>query len=192
MKKGAENEEISIDIDTGEEVEMEQEEVTNSALKGKLKKLRDELKEAKKERDENLAGWQRSKADLVNYRKNVGNEAQRNNLRAKGAIVKSIIPAIDSFDTAMNDKSWNDVEKSWKEGIERIANQFHKALELEGLESFGKEGDEFNPEIHECMSVAETNKKKDDHKIIQVLQRGYKIDTELVRPAKVVVSQLKK
>jgi molecular chaperone GrpE len=75
--------------------------------------------------------------------------------------------------------------------MERIANQFHHALAKEGLTPFGEVGEVFNPNIHECMSVIPTEKKKEDHTIAQVLQQGYMLKTELVRPAKVVVAQVK-
>jgi molecular chaperone GrpE (heat shock protein) len=104
MEKSAENEDISIDYETGEEIELEEDEVSNTALKSKLKQLRKELLQAQKERDENLAGWQRSKADLINFRKNVEEDKKRDMLRAKGSIIQSIIPALDSFSSAMQDK----------------------------------------------------------------------------------------
>ena len=192
MRKGAENEEISIDLDTGDEIEMESEEVTNAALKDKLKALRSELQQAQKERDENLAGWQRSKADLVNYRKMVAEDRERTQSRIKGAVVEKILPALDTFAAAMQEKSWNDVDKSWREGVERIASQLHQALESEGLECFGKMGEKFDPNVHECMSMTATENKKEDHTIAQVLQQGYSIHGELVRPAKVVVAQHQK
>lgn len=191
MKKSAENEDISIDIDTGEEIELEEGEASNAALKSKLKHIRKELLQAQNERDENLAGWQRSKADLINFRKNVEEDKQRDQLRAKGTIVKAIIPALDSFSSAMQDRSWQEVDKTWKEGMELIANQFHQALQKEGLTTFGEKGEMFNPNIHDCMSVIPTEKKKEDNTIAHVLQQGYMLNTELVRPAKVVVAQLR-
>jgi molecular chaperone GrpE len=189
MKKSAENEEILIDADTGDEVELEQEEVANASLKAKLKELRAQLRAALKERDENLAGWQRAKADLANFRRTAAEDTTRNSARAKGDVVQAVVPALDSFDSAMADSSWNDVDKKWREGVERIAAQFHAALEKEGLTPFGEVGDHFDPEAHECMSVAPTNDLKKDHTLMQVLQRGYKLGNELIRPAKVVVAQ---
>ncbi len=191
MKKTAENEDISIDIDTGEEIELEQEEVTNSALKTKIKKLREELAEVKKERDENLAGWQRSKADLINFRKKSEKDVKNRVVRAKAEVVREIIPGLDAFDAAMNDRSWVDVDKKWREGMERIVTQLHTALNSEGLKSFGEVGDDFNPEEHECMSVEDAGNKRDDNRIKQVLQKGYRIKDELVRPAKVIIYQFK-
>jgi len=190
MKKSAENEEILIDADSGEELELEQEEVSNASLKGKMKDLRTQLKEAQKERDENLAGWQRAKADLANFRRVSAQDASRDAARAKGSVLKAIVPALDSFDSAMADSSWNDVDAKWREGVERIAAQFHQALEKEGLTSFGEVGDSFDPEVHECMSVVPTDDPKKDHTIMQVLQRGHTLGGELVRPAKVIVSQV--
>jgi molecular chaperone GrpE len=191
MKKEIEDENVSIDIETGEEIEPEEDEVVNSSLKLKLKKLRDELTKTKKERDENLAGWQRAKADLVNLRKKNEKEKEINAIRSKAKIIKSILPALDTFETAMKDSSWKDVDEGWRSGVERIASQLTGALESEGVEMFGDIGDEFNPEIHECMSVTETKEKEKDHKISEVFQKGYKLGEELIRPAKVMILQFK-
>lgn len=191
MEKGAENEEISIDIETGDEIEMEEGEVANASLKGKMKALRNELKDAQKERDENLAGWQRAKADLVNFRKSVEADRERNEARAKGSLIRGILPALDTFASATRDASWQSVDKSWREGVERIQGQLHKALEAEGLTTFGAVGEVFDPTKHECISTVSTDNVEEDDTIAEVLQQGYGINNELVRPAKVVVAQVK-
>ena len=190
MKKRAENEEISIDIDSGNEIVLEEGEVSNSALKAKLKELRKELLATQKERDENLAGWQRAKADLVNYRKNVNEDAVRDKRRAKASVLASVIPVVDSFASAMQDVSWKEVDENWRNGVERIAGQLSQALTSLGCTEFGDVGEPFNPLIHECMSIVPTSVEKEDHTIAQVLQKGYMIEQELVRPAKVVVAQI--
>jgi molecular chaperone GrpE len=189
MKKSAENEEILIDADSGEEIELEESEVTNVALKTKLKNLRADLLSAQKERDENLAGWQRAKADLANFRRTVGEDKERDAARAQGTFIRAIIPSLDSFESAMADKSWNSVDKEWRDGVERIANQINSALSDAGLTSFGKEHEDFDPLLHECMSVVPTKHKKEDHTIAQIMQKGYKIGSEIIRPAKVIVAQ---
>ncbi len=190
MKKRAENEDISIDIETGDEIEMEEEEVSNGALKAKIKALRNELKQTQKERDEHLAGWQRAKADLVNFRKTAEEDKVRNEARAKGSLIRSILPALDTFASAMQEKKWQDVDMSWREGVERIANQLHKALASEGLQTFGEVGEVFDPSQHECISTTPTEDEKKDHTIAQVFQKGYSVHGELIRPAKVVVAQI--
>ncbi len=182
-------EEVILDADSGEELALEESEVSASALKDKLKLMREQLKVCQKERDENLAGWQRAKADLVNFRRVVDEERERASARARGKIVQSLIPALDAFASATNDARWGEVDATWREGVERVFGQIHKALEAEGLSTFGAIGDEFDPVFHECMSVKPAESDAADHTIAQVLQRGYKVGDEVIRAAKVVVYQ---
>lgn len=190
MEKNAENEDILIDDEAEDEFEIESEEVNRATTQDKMKKLRAELKEARAQRDENLAGWQRSKADLANFRRTVEEEREKYKARAKGSLIHALLPALDTFDAAMSDSSWTEVEKKWREGVERIAHQFHRILQEQGLVAFGAVGDIFDPNIHECMSTTKTSHKNEDDTVVQVLQQGYKVNNELVRPAKVVVAQL--
>ena len=183
-------EEIMLDADTGEELEIEGAEVATSALHTKLKKIRDELKACQKERDENLTGWQRAKADLANFRRITEEDKERDGARARGKLVKVLVPALDSFDSALTSEGWESVDKTWREGVERTVAQLHKALESEGLERFADVGDAFDPTQHDCMSMQHTTKEEEDHTIAQVLQKGYRIGPEVVRPAKVTVYQL--
>jgi len=181
--------EVIIDAESGDEIVPEETEVAAHGLQNKLKKLRDELKECQKERDNNLAGWQRSKADLVNYRRTVEEDRKRDTARAKGDVVAALIPVIDAFDSAIAAESWQQVDQEWRSGVERIDTQLHRALEEHGLESYGEECEAFDPSLHECMSVVPTDKKHADDSIVQVLQRGLRIDGFVLRPAKVVVAQ---
>lgn len=182
-------EEVILDADSGEELALEEGEANASALAHKLKSVREELKECQKERDENLAGWQRAKADLVNFRRVVEEERERDGTRARGKVVRSLIPALDAYASALNDPRWSEVDVTWRGGVERIFGQIHRALEAEGLSTFGVIGDEFDPTLHECMSVQQTDDAQADNTVARVLQHGYKVGSEVVRAAKVVVYQ---
>lgn len=189
-KRDTEELEIEIDAETGDEIVAEESELSVASLKAKLKQLRSELVEVKKERDENLTGWQRVKADLINFRRNTEEDRQRDSARQKGKIIQSVLPALDSFESAVGDKSWQDIDPKWREGVERIRNQLTSALEREGLTTYGEVGEVFDPSYHDCMSVASTDDEKQDNTIAQILQKGYKIGGEVVRPAKVIVFQV--
>ncbi len=180
---------IVIDADSGDEVVAEETELAASALKQKLKTLRRELREVQKERDENLAGWQRSKADLVNFRRTVDNDRARDDARAQGRLARGIIPALDSFDQARSTETWGAVDKEWRNGVEKIHDQLVQGLATAGLTSFGEVGDAFDPKVHECMSIVHASDESKDHSVATVLLRGYRIDGEVVRPAKVVVAK---
>jgi molecular chaperone GrpE len=188
MKRDTEDVEFEIDDDSRDEIVAEESEASLAVLRVKLKTLRDELKKAQGERDEHLAGWQRAKADLVNFRRNVEEDRVRDQARLKGKVIQAVLPTLDSFESAVADKSWGEVEQHWREGVERIKDQLEKSLGREGLVSFGSAGDSFDPNLHECMSVVPTSDAGDET-IAQVLQKGYKIGDEVIRPAKVIVFQ---
>lgn len=194
MKRASHNhnddEHIVLDADSNEEVVAEEAELADVHLREKMKQLRAELTQARTERDEHLAGWQRAKADLVNYRRMVTEEKERDMLRAKGAVVRSLIPALDSFENAIASESWKSANAEWREGVERIRTQIVKALSEEGLVLFGEPGEAFDPTRHECVSVVTTDVPENDHVVEHVLQRGYALRDEVIRPAKVVVAQV--
>lgn len=185
-----EESELVLDADSGEEVVLEDAEVSLSALKDKLKQVRADLVQSRKERDEYLAGWQRAKADLVNYRRVADEDRIRDGARARGKVVEALVPTLDAFASAMAEKRWLDVDVVWREGVERTVAQMRKALEAEGLAMFGSVGEVFDPSRHECMSVLATEDETVDNTIAQVLQSGYMVGTEVVRPAKVSVFQI--
>lgn len=189
LARNESEEEVVLDAESGEEVLAENTELSAVGLQTKLKALRTELAATKKECQENLTGWQRTKADLANFRRMVEEDKERDGIRARAKLVRELIPGLDAFDAAMADPKWGEVGQSWREGMERVAAQFHKVLEQEGLESYGAVGDAFDPTVHECMSMHSTDAAEKDHTIAQVLQKGYKIGDEVVRAAKVVVYQ---
>jgi len=192
MKKGPhkhEDEEIVLDAESGEEIVAEESDLSANQLKHKLKVLREELKQTQKERDENLAGWQRAKADLVNFRRMVDEDKARDAARAKGALARAVIPGLDSFESGMTGQHWDDLNAEWRDGITSIYSQMLKGLAKEGFEAFGVVGDAFDPTFHECLSVVPPDEKHPEGTIVQVVQRGYSLGDEVIRPAKVIVAQ---
>ena len=89
----------------------------------KIKKVKEELKTCQSEKQEYLDGWQRSKADFVNFKKRV--EEDKKNLRkyANEDLVLSIIPTLDNFEVALKDHKEGEEIKRWKTGFEHIYNQ---------------------------------------------------------------------
>lgn len=179
-------------IDDTEVVEFEFNEDGEEDLKKTLKKLRADLKEAKSQKEEYLTGWQKERAAFVNYRKE---ESDRNNEIRKiiqTDILEEFIKISDSFDMAFSNKeSWEKVDENWRKGIEYIYSQLNSTFESYGVVSFGKEGDTFDPALHEPTENIETKEEDKDHKIAQVIQQGYKMGEKIIRPARVKVYQYK-
>lgn len=163
--------------------------------KDKLKeKFEDKIERLEKERDEYLKGWQRVQADYKNreneleqYKKNIIKFANQN-------LVKEMLPVFDGYDAARSNKQqWEDVNPNWRIGVEYLFSQFLDILADAGVKIYGEEGEEYDPTSHEAIELVELSleEKDKDHKIISVVQKGYKMGDKILRAAKVKVGKLK-
>ncbi len=161
---------------------------TVGAATAKMQKLRDELEQVKKERQEYLDGWQRSKADSINVRKEAMQQAERQAQRAKEAIIEEIIPALDSFDLASGAPAWESLDTEWKAGMEQIKNQFVDALSRHGIERYGRVGEQYSPHLHDAVQELD-DVAGEPGEIVKVLRYGYRSGERVIRPAQVVVKK---
>lgn len=162
-------------------------------LRATLKKLRKDLKDAKTEKQEYLTNWQRERADFVNYKKD--EEVRRKDyIRiANERMGMEFLPILDSYDMAFaNKEAWEKVDKNWRTGVEYIHQQLLRALADHGITEIEiKEGDTFNPELHQPMSMTSTDDAIKDHTIERVVQKGYTMSDKVLRPARVTVYEHK-
>lgn len=177
-------------MDTSDEVKNEEvelipdEETLAPDIQKKLKKLKDELKKCETERKEYLDGWQRAKADHINYRKDEGKRFEDMAQFVTAGLVQEILPVLDSFDLALGHELPKDVER----GVLLIRSQFEDILRKRGFDEIEvKEGDEFNPERHE--SIGEMESDAPEGKVAEVVQRGYLFRDKVLRPARVRLSK---
>ncbi|MDP2918262.1 MAG: nucleotide exchange factor GrpE, partial [bacterium] len=142
-----------------------------------------EAENYQKTAEENLAGWQRERADFENYRKRM----EKRNLDlikfANEELLLKVLPILDHLEEALKQvpKGWE--KTSWVEGIVHIKNHFRNILETEGLKEIAvKIGDKFDPRL--CEAVEKENVKKEEgadsgggenheNKVTEVLQKGY-------------------
>lgn len=155
-----------------------------------LAKLREKLHACEAERQEHLDGWQRANADLANYKREVRESMAREHERAAEQIIAALIPTLDSFTSARESDAWKNVEESWRQGVERIHDQFERTLGEHGLSSFGASGEAFDPNRSEAVGMDATDDAAKDHTISAVLQKGYMLNGHVVRPAKVRVFEV--
>jgi len=154
----------------------------------KIKKLKEELKIVRKERDEYLIGWQRTKADFVNARKEEERSRAEFMRSANKELILDILASVDSFDMAFaNKESWEKVDKNWRTGVEYIYSQLLTTLEQNGLKQLNPIGETFDPNIHTSVESISVEKPEDDHKILEVVQKGYTLNGSLIRSPKVKI-----
>ena len=142
--------------------------------------IEEQLKECQKLKDEYLAGWQRARADLLNYKKEEM-ERVRDILKyaCEGLILK-MLPLLDNFDVAL--KNLPD------EGFSQIRKQFQDFLNEQGVEEIKSVGEKFDPNLHEVVEEVEA-KGKESGIVFEETQKGYTINGRLLKPAKVKVSK---
>jgi len=180
----SDNNEQEIDLEPTEEI------VGEESLQEKLKKLREKLKETEAEKLQYLMSWQRAQADFVNIRKR-DEESKKDYLKfANEGLVNDLLSVVDSFSMAFaNKESWEKVDKSWRAGVEYIYTQLLNVLKDYGLTEFDPSGELFDATKHEALGTVATEAQENNHKVLEVIQKGYSIHGKIVRPAKVKVGE---
>lgn len=159
-----------------------------AAAQAKLKKLRDELKEAQAKRDEYLAGWQREKADAINARKDALAQGERRAERALESFVEELLPVLDSFDLATGSEQWLDMDENWRSGIDMIRNQLTDVLARNNVVRFGKVGEMADHTQYEVVQEVD-DVAGESGEIVKILRYGYRMHDRVIRPAQVIVKK---
>lgn len=161
-------------------------------LKKTLKKMRADLKVVKKEKEEYLTGWQKERADFSNYKK--GEEDRKANFSeaTRERILSRFLSVMDSFNMAFSNKeAWEKVDENWRKGVEYIYAQMNTVFEEYGVKPVGEVGEAFDPNIHQSIDVVTTDQKDNNHKVAEVIQKGYKLGDRVMRAARVNVYEYK-
>ena len=167
--------------------------LAEESLQDTVKKLREKLKLATKEKQEYLDGWQRTKADYMNAKKD--EETRRKDIvkYAKEDLIGEILPVLESFDMAfVNKEQWEKVDKNWRTGVEYIYSQFRNVLESNGLTEVNPIGLPFDPNRDEAIEHTAVTNEADDHKVVEVVQKGYELHGKLIKAPRVKVGEYKK
>lgn len=173
-------------------VEFEFNEDGEEDLKKTLKKLRADLKQAKKEKEEYLTGWQKERADFANFKRQEDDRKTMFSEAMRERILSRFLTVMDSFNMAFaNKEAWEKVDANWRKGIEYIYAQMNGVFEEYGVKAIGEEGENFDPNIHQSIDMVATEDKEQNHKVAEVIQKGYKLGDRVIRPARVNVYEYK-
>ena len=167
------------------------------AVKEKIKKLKEKLKKCQEEKQEYLTGWQREKADFINFKRRQEEQAGEWLKISQESLIHDILPIVDAFEaTKKNQESRikpaspviaSQLSKNQEpDGMLAIGAQLAKILEKYGLEEIKSVGEKFNPEFHEVVESAETA-GGEEGKIMEEIQKGYLLNGKVLRASKVKV-----
>jgi len=142
------------------------------------------LADAQKEREEYLELARRTKADFENYRKRVTTDLQAAETRGKVSVAREVIDAVDNLERALEAAGEGE---SLASGVEMVLGGLRETLGRNGVEAVDPKGEKFDPTRHEALSTQPVE-GAESGVVVEVLQKGYVLGEQLVRPARVVVS----
>ncbi|GMM90079.1 nucleotide exchange factor GrpE [Vibrio fortis] len=131
----------------------------------------------------------RAKAEVENMRRRTEQEIDKARKFALNKFAEELLPVIDNLERAMQAADAdNEVVKPLFEGVELTHKTFVDVVAKFGLKEINPEGEAFNPELHQAMSIQESP----DHEpntVMFVMQKGYELNGRVIRPAMVMVSK---
>jgi len=161
------------------------------------------LAERTRERDEHLELAQRARADFENYRRRVKAEIAEAEQRGRAGLARGVLPALDNLERALVAAGVDPAERpdpggeppseevsardALAEGVALVYRELGAALERSGVVAFDPVGERFDPAEHEAIATGQAEGVASGT-VLETLERGYRVDAQVIRPARVVVS----
>lgn len=150
------------------------------------------LDEARQQAQLNWDKLTRLQAEMDNLRKRTSRDVEHAHKYALEKFVGELLPVIDSLELGINaargDGQGATDNDSLLEGMELTLKKFIEVMSKFGVQQIDPQGEKFNPELHEAVSMQESP-NADSNTVITVMQKGYTLNDRLVRPAMVVVAK---
>jgi molecular chaperone GrpE len=134
-----------------------------------------------------LALAQRTQADFENFRKRAARDKAEAADRGMGRLAKELLPALDHLELALRATEEHEGAEDVVKGFRLVHEELLGALERVGIQGFSPQGEPFDPNEHEAMA-SQPAADAESGTVIEVYQRGYRINGQVLRPARVVVA----
>ncbi len=149
------------------------------------------LADTQRERDEYLDLAKRTKADFENFRKRMTAEVQAAGGRGKAEVLREVVPVLDDLERALQAAGLDpegDSEDGLAHGVLLVFRSLREALTRNGIEAVDPKGERFDPNLHEALSTLAAD-GAESGTVVEVMQKGYRLGEQLIRPARVVVAE---
>jgi molecular chaperone GrpE len=176
-EKSFSQDEERVEQGEAEQIEAEQPEEIESVKKA--------LAEEKEKAEKYLANWQRAQADFINYKRRGEQERAEVVNYANSTLILNVLPVLDDLERALASVPEEFAESPWVDGIRHIYRKLQSVLESHGVSAIEAEGKDFDPNLHEAVMTVEG----EEGKVIEELQKGYKLRSRVIRPTKVKVGK---
>ncbi|MHB2032269.1 MAG: nucleotide exchange factor GrpE [Gemmatimonadaceae bacterium] len=128
-------------------------------------------------------------AEYDNFRKRMVRERQEAELKGMGMLVRGLLDGLDDLGRFAHVDPATVDAATVVQGADMVEKKLLKSLSGHGLEIVNPLGDPFDPAVHEAVATTRAELPEEDHRVAQVYQVGYLFNGQLLRPARVVVTQ---
>lgn len=149
--------------------------------------LQAQLEAARQEAKTNMEGWQRARAEFINYKKRTDREMRASFERASFDTIAKMLPMIDDFGRALENIPDELKDNAWVSGTALILKKFDKLLEDYHVQVVDPVGEPFDPRMHEAIGTDDSS-EYDSGVVTTTLQKGYVSGEHVLRPALVRVA----
>lgn len=167
-------------VEEPQEAAAKEAESAEESAENALQKAVDELKAQKKE-------YHYLMAEFDNFRRRSAQEKLELVDTAAKGVIKDLLPVVDDFERALDALSKAEGSEAAKEGTELIYKKLVGILKSKGLEEIEAVGKEFDTDEHEAVAQIPAPKEESKGKVVEVVQKGYKLGGKVIRFAKVVI-----
>ncbi|HKK78926.1 MAG TPA: nucleotide exchange factor GrpE [Phaeodactylibacter sp.] len=151
--------------------------------------VEDQLQALQQENDELRDKYLRLAAEFDNYKRRMIKEKMQMMSNAARDTMSALLPVLDDFDRAKKAAEQNDKGNLFEEGIGLVYRKLYTTLKQKGLEPMDSEGHDFDPEFHEALTEIPAPSEDMKGKVVDVVERGYTLNGNIIRHAKVVVGK---
>ena len=166
-----------------QESEAKKSEIKEESVPQTKQELEKIIADTKQKAEEYLDSWKRAQADFINYKRRLEQEKLEMGVYANTQLILTLLPILDDFERAFESISPKMAKANWVEGIKLVERKLKTTLEAQGLSPIHAIGETFDPNLHEAVMHV----KGEDGKVIQELQKGYRLHDKILRPSKVAV-----
>ena len=135
---------------------------------------------------EYLAGWQRARAELDNFRKQVAEQHHTGQTRQLARAITEFLPLADNFQAITNHVPAELKDNPWVQGVLHVSRQFQDILGSLGVTEINKSGVPFDPKLHEAVDASNSGDQAKD-RVAAIVRTGYRLGEFVIRPAQVQV-----
>jgi len=150
------------------------------------------LADTQRERDEYLELAKRAQADFENYRKRMAADVQAASTRGKASVAEALIDAAENLERALAsegiDPDAAELEDGFPHGVVLVYKGIRETLSRATIEAIDPVGEKFDPQLHEALQKIQVE-GTEAGMVVETMQKGIRVDEQLIRPARVVVSE---